>query len=238
MTQRALGRPVSVASCRIAAFVPALGRAQGEGTVMKPRVFLGLMLLAAAVLLPGVGMAAAPPDPTILQRLAALEARVAALETELAAITSSQVMVLNNYLTFPTDARGPLLRFSGLNVQLINGAGNTDTINGLGNLIIGYDGSRTSSDTNEKSGSHYLVVGDRQNYSQYGGIVVGYHNTSNGPYASVSGGEGNTASGRDASVSGGNSNTANGASASVSGGFQRSATGPHHWVAGELTKDQ
>ena len=89
-------------------------------------------------------------------------------------------------------------------------------MNGRGNLIIGYDAVRTSGtltcsdgqytnqtdcETNgatwavsHKSGSHYMVIGDQNNYFQYGGLITGYDNTSNREYASVSGGQGCTVS--------------------------------------------
>jgi hypothetical protein len=258
---------------------------------MRTRLYCpGLILVVGLLigsLLPVAALAGQSRPPSLDQRVAALETAVAALQTqvaalqaenaalksELAAIQKSSVMDLANYLTVDTGKHRVI--FSKVNLQLVNGTGHTDTINGRGNLIIGYDLVRTD-DTyfcadgqypdkstcegsgqmwavSHKSGSHYLVIGDKNNYAQYGGLVVGTHNTSNGPYASVSGGRGNTASGDAASVSGGNSNTANGASASVSGGEsstasggaasvsggrQRSATGPHDWVVGGLTQDQ
>ena len=103
---------------------------------MKPRVCIAPVLVAVIGLVTGVAMAATPPVD-IAQRLAALEAKVTALETELAAIKSSQVMALNSYLT--VDAAQHRVRFTGVNLQLVNGTGKTDTTNGRGNLILGYD---------------------------------------------------------------------------------------------------
>ncbi len=172
---------------------------------------------------------------TLQSTVGVLEGRVHALETENAAqqaaiislqgalAGASTVFALGQYLTVDTTAK--LVRFSGVNVQLVNGSPNTDArqggpsalANGLGNLLIGYDGSRPWD--NDKTGSHYLVIRDYHNYSQFGGMVVGYMHTVSGPYASVSGGAFNTASGPYASVS---------------GGWSRTATGWYNWAAGWL----
>ena len=142
----------------------------------------------------------------------------------------------------------------------MNGTGQTDRVNGRGNLILGYDIARDDNTAfcsggrftgkepcersgqtwavSHKTGSHYLVIGDRNNYAQYGGLVGGTYNTRIGPSASVSGGVFNTARGPATSVSGGRENKASGLYGSVSGGSQRSATGPHDWVAGGLIQDQ
>ncbi len=226
---------------------------------MKPRVLICSVLVAAVVLLPGVGMAAAPPEPNLLDRLTALEGKVAALEAQVSALQTqlltqakSPVMALNPYLTVdPTQHR---VRFTGVNLQLVNGTGHTDTINGRGNLIIGYDLVRTDDSyfcadgqypdkstcegsgqtwaTSHKTGSHYLVIGDMNNYAQYGGLVVGAYNTSTGPSASVSGGVFNTAQRPAASVSGGRDNRAAGHYSSVSGGHGNAASGPYASVGG------
>jgi len=199
-------------------------------------------------------------------RLAALEASAASLQAALTA-AQNQIAALQTLLAGVTREAvngQPTVRFSGLNVQVVSGAGATDASpNGTGNLIIGYDEVRTvgpqqcsvGADPNtsvpvpdgdavacaaaggslaisHKSGSHYLVVGDLQNYSQYAGIVVGKSNTSSNAYASVSGGTGNTAKGVQASVSGGISNTASGYLASVSGGTENIASGESASVSG------
>lgn len=112
--------------------------------------------------------------------------------------------------------------FEGVNVKIVSGAGYTSaTPNGLGNLIIGYN--EASSRTDMCTGSHNLIVGHANDYTQYGGIVVGYNNVISGPFSSVSGGNSNTAS----SVSGGASNTASGILSSVSGGDNHESGGTY-----------
>ena len=86
-----------------------------------------------------------------------------------------------------------------------NGAGATESTNGYGNLVIGYneDGSGYA-----RTGSHNLVVGPEHSWTSYGGLIAGEYNAVTGPYSSVSVGYGNTASGSYSRVSGGAFNTA------------------------------
>ncbi|MFO8091112.1 MAG: hypothetical protein R6U13_14835, partial [Desulfatiglandaceae bacterium] len=140
--------------------------------------------------------------------VAGLEARISQLETLLQNVTRS----------------GNDITFSGVNVCIVNGTGTTDgTVNGLGNLIVGYNEPRGSGD--DRSGSHNIVGGIKNNYSSYGGLVVGLANTISGACATVSGGFLNTAENQSASVSGGILNIASGSSASVSGGYENTADG-------------
>ena len=141
---------------------------------------------------------------------------------------------------------GDDITISGANLHIVNGTGTTDgDVNGLGNLIVGYNEQRGSGD--DRSGSHNIVVGCRHNFTSYGGLVAGcentvsgicssvsggYQNTASGNYTSVSGGYSNTASGLRASISGGRGNKASGGDASVSGGFDNMASGHLASVAG------
>ena len=146
------------------------------------------------------------------------------------------------YVEVDTDANS--ITFTGANVFVQSGAGNTfAAVNGLGNLIIGYD----EQFGNDKSGSHNLVIGAYHTYSSYGGLVAGYYNAATGPYtallgaagvadgfgAAVSGGYYGTATGDYAAVSGGRENTASGYSASVTGGRDNIASGDYAAVSGD-----
>jgi len=95
---------------------------------------------------------------------------------------------------------------------------------------VGYDEPRSSG--NDKTGSHNIVLGTRNNYSSYGGLVAGRSNEIGGVYASVSGGRYNTAGGNSSSVSGGYDNTANGDYSSISEGQRESAGGQYDWKVG------
>src|SRR4030095_11742686 len=125
---------------------------------------------------------------------ASLEQRVEQLEYKLAHVTSG-----------PDD-----ITISGANLNIVNGLGATNTVNGLGNLIVGYQEHRLPPAINTRTGSHNVIVGRQHNFSSFGGLVVGQVNEISGVWASVSGGLGNTATGPNASVSGGVGNTASG----------------------------
>jgi hypothetical protein len=79
--------------------------------------------------------------------------------------------------------------------------GATDTTNGLGNLIVGYNEPREGEE-NIRTGSHHVVVGKQHQFSSVGGLVVGLQNEIRGAFASVSGGVHNTAAGEHASIGG------------------------------------
>jgi hypothetical protein len=219
---------------------------------------------------------AAKLERGVIALLDDLKARIATLETNLttanntiselqaalAVIQNNTVLDLDGLLMLDSTSGRPIARFQGVNVQVVNGLGQTDSINGLGNLIVGYDETGDGGFTcsiggaqvpgefpgqgnveipyldqetceanggvwapSHKTGSHYLIVGSGNNYSAYGGAVIGYRNTSNREYASVTGGTGNTASGVNSSVSGGLGNRAIGIYASVSGGAFNTASG-------------
>ena len=242
-------------------------------------IALGLGLLLVVLSLMNAGSALADNKPNLGQQVAALEARVTTLEglvrglqttvsTQAAQITSLQGAVTNlqtvqaehqDKLQFVTVA-GTDMMITGANLHVRNGLGATDAgPNSLGNLIVGYNENPFGA---SRTGSHNVVVGPRHWYSSYGGLVVGFTNTIDAPFASisggtenratdyassvsggtknnalsivatVSGGNNNTASGIGASVSGGSFNNAIGNQASVSGGFQNTASGVGASVSG------
>jgi len=136
------------------------------------------------------------------------------------------------------------IQISGVNVQIVNGLGVTNTTNGLGNLIVGYNEPSGAAD---RTGSHCIVGGVDNNYSSCGGLVVGRGNSVSAEYASVSGGAysvasgeassvsgglNNLASGEASSVSGGRDNTSGGLITSVSGGNENTANADYSWVGG------
>ena len=136
------------------------------------------------------------------------------------------------------------IRFSGVNVQVVNGSGSTATWqgnawrNGLGNLIVGYqemrsdDGDPDTDDSNVRIGSHNLVVGNQNNYHEWGSQVVGSRNTVLGHLSTVSGGQNNTVLSSCSTVSGGRGNTASGGCSVVGGGSNNAATGGLSTVPG------
>lgn len=149
--------------------------------------------------------------------------------------------------------------FTGTNVHILNGLGATNgnpddprtlnpdatDVNGLGNLIIGYNASLGFS--NVQTGSHNLVLGDYNNYASFGGIAAGWDNTIQAPYASTLGGRSNRAvaewstivggafgltDGSTTSILGGNANRASEIDATVCGGSGNHASARFSTVGG------
>ena len=137
----------------------------------------------------------------------------------------------------------------------VNGMSQTDTVNGTGNLIVGYNETDdltapiTCSDgthwkdqalcepdavwgANFRSGSHNLVLGSGNSYSSFAGLVSGHGNAITRDYAVVMGSVGSIAAGVYSVVSGGMGNTASGTVSSVSGGAANVASGWHSAVSG------
>ena len=156
-------------------------------------------------------------------------AELAQAQEEIATLRKEMDVILN--LLANISRSGDNIYITGANLHIRSGSGSTSgTINGRGNLIVGYDEARSSG--SEKTGSHNIVVGRNHNYSSYGGLVAGYQNTISADYANVTGGYYHIASGAYASVSGGQSNTAAGNAASISGGFGHTASGSRSSVSG------
>jgi hypothetical protein len=158
-----------------------------------------------------------------------------------------------------------VVRIEGMDVQIVNGSGQTGSPNGAGNLILGYNEPPWLEPT-DRDGSHSLVVGDGHNWSGDSHIVSGMGNRVDGlgavafgasnyaRSASVLGGTNNDCEGSSSSILGGNSNrvqsnnlmatisgghgnVAWGLYSSVSGGNLRSASQQYDWVAGSLLED-
>lgn len=170
-------------------------------------------------------------SPETMSRLADLEAAVMSLQSELETANSIIAALDPDGILSLFTRNGADLYLNGANLHVTNGTGDTTTTNGVGNIIIGYNESRTLT-ANNRTGSHMLVVGDFNNFSGFGGIVVGSENSTEGAYSSVSGGQGNVASGSNASISGGRDNLASGDFSSVSGGKTNMAINDHASVGG------
>lgn len=177
----------------------------------------GIVMLSLLSLALPSGKAADAPGRGMAERMATLEDKLAAMAFDAAA---NEVVI------------------TGANLRIVNGLGDTRTINGLGNLIVGYNEPRGPEDQNQfgpdnRIGSHNVVVGKGQNFSSFGGLVVSELNEISGAFASVSGGFGNKASGSHSSVSGGRENTASGSFCStVSGGAGNTASEFNSSVSG------
>ena len=126
------------------------------------------------------------------------------------------------------------IAFCGVNVRICNGLRSTQTQNGLGNLIVGYN--ETVPAGNTRTGSHNVIVGGGHNYWSNSSLAVGNSN-SVGAH-SVALGVNNGAWQYGSTVTGGTGNVADASYATVSGGWQRFSTGQYDWVAGGLSQGQ
>ena len=184
---------------------------------------------------------------TALASIAALQAADTALDGRITAIENNTVLNLDGALDLDTtNPSRPIARFEAVNVQIVDGAGQTisPTPNGLGNLIIGYDEptadvsfflhcsvgphlNQTDCEAagatwaaNQKTGNHNLVVGTQHNYSQSAGVVFGLRNTVNRASSTVTGGQNGVAAGEQSSITGGNENSVGLRFSTISGGFE------------------
>lgn len=186
---------------------------------------------------------------------AALAAKIATLEDQL--LAAADLLALAPYLKLDESGTYDTALFSGVNVQVVNGTDDQTALNGLGNLIVGYNNDRTVGSSacsdgqydnsgdcgtggetwtlSHKSGSHNIVAGDENSYSQHSGVVFGSNNLINREYAGVTGGWANFASGYYSSVSGGRNNIAGGSWSSVSGGKDNIASGYYSSVSGGIS---
>jgi hypothetical protein len=189
-------------------------------------VLLGLTTLPTSAQAP-------PGNPfqTLQAEITALQQTVNAQAAQIATLqkTVNTLQPLAAALSYNPVSK--TITLTGVNIQIVNGMGTTATTNGVGNLIIGYNEADADSPS-VFSGSHNLVIGVGNGYSQYGGMVVGHDNLTSAPFAVVSGGWFNTAFGKNSSVSGGSFNLAGGDFSSVSGGDSNRAEGGHSSVSG------
>ena len=181
----------------------------------------------------------------LAERVAELEAEV----DELSAILQFVYVEMEEV----NGLAGPHWIIEGANVHVRSGQGTTwegcssrepdwpncESLTGRGNLIIGYNEQfrPPPAPTEDRTGSHNLIVGQYHSFSSFSGFVAGMDNAVTGWAASVCGGVGNEASGSHSSVSGGHRNLASGNRASVSGGQDREAPDENNWVAGALFEE-
>lgn len=99
----------------------------------------------------------------LLQWLFSRGPEPAALAQEAGELTPEQQEVLSHFRVIEIEdgqgARLKTIQFHDANLQVVNGLGATNTQNGLGNLIVGYQETRPGTEAmNVRTGSHNLVV--------------------------------------------------------------------------------
>ena len=224
------------------------------GVLIMKKIKTNFVLLLFAALF----SVAVSAQTSTLQRL---EAKIVELETvvlkqqaTIDRIRRNKMLKLQPYV----KRQGNTIIFEGVNLQVTNGSGFTNTANGTGNLIIGYDetssGGRfqapvvcsngrfeTAEDCTknnhvwskaQKTGSHNLIVGSGHSYTQSAGVVFGAANAVTGANAVVLGGSGNVSSATVSVVSGGKNNIAKAGATVVSGGESNIASADSASVSG------
>jgi hypothetical protein len=111
----------------------------------------------------------------------ALEEAVGLQQKQIAELKGANAGLAAKLQCVSNTSTGQDIIFEGCNVHVLNGAGRTDTTNGFGNLIVGYNKNEVST----RTGSHNFVVGDLHEYTSYGGVVSGTENTLSAPNATV-----------------------------------------------------
>ncbi len=188
---------------------------------------LNTTLTAAQATITQQGTALATAQNTINQQAAAITALQASVNTGVAdakTYCDNKVAPVADKLVH-FSRNGNDVYITGANLHLRNGKGHTYAagVNGLGNLIIGYNEMRSGADANTRTGSHNLILGMQNNYSSAGAIIAGSNNISTNYMASVYGGTGNTAGGYYSAVVGGYNNSATGNWSTILGGSGVSA---------------
>ncbi len=177
------------------------------------------------------------------------------LEQKISKMDENSVLALDGFLKLELIDGHPTAVFNAINLQVNSGSGRTDrTVNGLGNLIIGYNESSSNSpyfcsdsaynnqslctasghiwNNNVRRGSHNLIIGANNSYDDYGSIVSGVGHTANASYSNILGGLANHTAARYSNVSGGRYNETHALFSSISGGYDNITSGKYSSVSG------
>jgi hypothetical protein len=151
-------------------------------------------------------------------------------------LTPEQVEILSHMsIKQLPDGQGgtcKTIRITGVNVQIVNGLGDTDTKNCVGNLLVGYAEMGHFSGTDDRTGSHNIMVGRRNNFSSWGGFVGGLNNALVGSCSGILAGEQSTAWGQLSGILSGVQSSALGRNSAVVGGDFATASGGISVVVG------
>jgi len=149
------------------------------------------------------------------------------IQNSLAVVQANTVLELDGFLSLQDIGGNYTAVFSQMNVQIDNGLG-TESLNGLGNLYLGYNEMTPESTefcldatysnqaqcesgnstwlSGVRTGSHNLILGKGHSYLGYGAIIGGKNNVSNGNYSSVINGEANISAGKYSVIASGTVN--------------------------------
>jgi hypothetical protein len=97
----------------------------------------------------------------------------ATLQTQINSAVPANIQALSNYVHVESgsinDLAGPYVIFEGANYHFRNGLTQTQDVNGLGNLIVGYNKKPATGywPPDARVGSHNLIAGDWNMYTSY-----------------------------------------------------------------------
>lgn len=196
---------------------------------MKERIskltVLCAMIMVSLFLTSGNTWAGVPERLAILEAtVVAQQAEIAVLQTQLAAVQSNPVLDLGSYVSVDLNElnglAGPHVLFDSVNLHVRNGDPtpcnftSSCIVNGLGNLVIGYNEIDGSLAAGDRGGSHNLVMGYGNRFRSWSGIAHGFRNTIDvgGEHAVVLSGDRNIVSSWSGTLIGGFFNTTTSAS--------------------------
>jgi len=184
------------------------------------------------------------PIKQLMHQIEQLKEQVANLQNQVGTLAA-----IIPYVSLETVDGKPTIRFSGVNLQVVNGTGSTATANALGNLIIGYNEADASGLYHCTIGTNTAIVPPAQLLNEAAcvaangqwvntGFKTGSHylvlGTQNNysRWGGLISGVSNTSNYDFANVNGGNQNTASGLYSSVSAGWRNAASGGYSSVSG------
>jgi hypothetical protein len=159
-----------------------------------------------------------------------LAAQVRTLERRLLELQQHPVLALADVLVLEKGRKCSTVTVIG-NLQIVNGLGRTDTTNGCGNLIVGYNETSLASPS-ARTGSHNIILGRYHSHASYACLLTGERNfaTANAPSSCVVGGSESHVEADRSVVVGGRENNANSAGCVIVGGEDNGANGANYSV--------
>lgn len=160
-------------------------------------------------------------------------------QIQLRGLTPEEAQILSHFSYEQTpDGQGgmvPTIVITGANVQIVNGLGSSITKNGTGNLVLGYN-ALGHPGGDDRTGSHYLVMGRNVNYSGACGIAGGSQNSVAGIGNVILGGSScdTLSSSENSVIAAGTGNTVTSISCFVGAGGENLATAITSAILGGL----
>jgi hypothetical protein len=167
---------------------------------------------------------------------AAQSAAISAIQAQLNLVAANPALALGPFVSVnlaPTNGlTGPIVTFSGVNVQIENGTGATGLTNGLGNLFVGYALPNPSNNYDPvplplyRNGSHSIIIGDGHSFSGFSNLICGGYNRTQGDGQFIAGYYNSAGYGGYNSILGGVQNYTFGSYDVVVGGSGNSVNSP------------